>query len=180
MKFIAALIFVLVLGCAVGLAVVYSGAYNVSTDNHDNALVNWVMETTVERSVKKHAQEIAAPSYLSDTATVALGFREYRGCVGCHGAPGIKPGPISKGLFPEAPDLAKTADEWTAAEVFWIIKYGVKFTSMPAWGPSHDDRELWAMTAFVKKLPKMSAEEYQAMMDKAGMQRPGGMRPETR
>jgi mono/diheme cytochrome c family protein len=81
---------------------------------------------------------------------------------------------MAKGLWPEAPDLAKTADEWTPAELYWIIRNGLKFTSMPAWGPSHDDHELWAMTAFVKKLPHLTESEYKAMQDAAGMAGPGG------
>ena len=180
MKFIAAILFILIVACAGGLIVIYTGVYDVSTNNHDNALVNWVMDTAMEHSVKKHAQDVSAPSFLSDTATVNAGFREYRGCVGCHGAPGIAPGPIAKGLFPEAPDLAKTADEWTAEEVFWIIKNGLKFTSMPAWGPTRDDQRLWALTSFVKKLPKISPEEYKSMMAKAGMEAPGGQSPTSR
>ena len=173
MKFLAGALIVASLCVALALTVIYSGLYNVSQTNHDNALVNWVMETTVKRSVEKRAKGIQVPD-LADTSLIALGFREYRGCVNCHGAPGRAPGGMAKGLWPEAPDLAKTADEWTPAELYWIIRNGVKFTSMPAWGPSHDDRELWAMTAFVKKLPHISESEYKAMQAAAGMQGPGG------
>lgn len=36
-------------------------------------------------------------------------------------------------------------------------------TSMPAYGPTHDDRKIWAITAFVtQKLAKMTPEEYKA------------------
>jgi mono/diheme cytochrome c family protein len=173
MKFLAGLLIVVVLCIAVGLTVIYSGAYNVSQLNHDNPPMNWVFETASKRSIQNHAKGIAAPD-LADTSLVNLGFREYRACGNCHGAPGRPPGGMAKGLWPEAPDLAKTADEWSAAEIYWIIKNGIKFTSMPAWGPSHDDHELWAMTAFVKKLPHMTEAEYQEMQAKAGMPGPGG------
>ena len=85
--------------------------------------------------------------------------------------------PIAKGLWPEAPDLAKTPDDWTPAQLFWIIKYGLTFTSMPAWGPTRDDQQLWALTAFVQRLPRISASEYKAMLDRARMEDPGSQRP---
>ena len=179
MKVVATILFTLVAIAAGALFVIYSGAYNVGTNNHDNAFMNWVLDTAMTRSVQRHAREVSVPS-LSDSTLIALGFREYRGCTGCHGAPGIPPGPMAKGLWPEAPDLAKTADDWTPAQLFWIIKNGLKFTSMPAWGPTRDDQRLWALTAFVQKLPRISASEYKAMMEKAGTEGFGGPHPTTR
>jgi mono/diheme cytochrome c family protein len=179
MKLLAAVLVVLVAIGAGALIEIYSGVYNVGTGNHDNSLINWILDTAMTRSVQKHARGISVPP-LSDSTLIDLGFREYRACAGCHGAPGRPPGAIAKGLWPEAPDLAKTADDWTPAELFWIIKYGLKFTSMPAWGPTRDDQQLWALTAFVQKLPRISASEYKAMMDRAQMADPGSQRPMIR
>ena len=179
MKFLAAILFVLVAICAGALVVIYSGTYDVGATQHDNALVNWVLDTAMTRSVQRHARGTDVPS-VSDSASSDAGVREYRGCTGCHGAPGIPPGAIAKGLWPEAPDLAKTANDWTPAELFWIIRNGLKFTSMPAWGPTRDDQRLWALTAFVRKLPRISAAEYEAMRMKAGMEDPGSQRPPAR
>jgi mono/diheme cytochrome c family protein len=167
MKVIVILLVLLVVAAAGVLAVVYSGVYNVGTGNHDNALMNWVLDTSMTHSVQRHARGISAPP-LSDPAMIQLGAAHYREmCAGCHGAPGITPAEIAQGLWPEAPDLAKTAGDWTPAQLYWIIKNGLKFTSMPAWGPSHSEKELWAMTAFVQQLPRLSPAGYKAMQDKA-------------
>jgi len=179
MKLVAAVLVFLVAIVVCALILIYTGVYDVGTNNHDNALMNWALDATMVHSVQRHARGISVPP-LSDSTLIDEGFREYRACMGCHGAPGMSPGPIAKGLWPEAPDLAKTADEWTSAQLFWIIKNGLKFTSMPAWGPTRDDARLWALTAFVKKLPRISAAEYKAMVEKAGTEGPGGQRPPTR
>jgi mono/diheme cytochrome c family protein len=177
MKFVASVLIVLVAIGVGALIVIYSGALDVGTHHHDNALINWVLDTGMTRSVQRHARGISVPP-LSDSAMIDLGFRHYHEmCVGCHGAPGVKPGEIAMGLWPEAPDLAKTVAEWTPAELYWVIKSGIRFTSMPAWGPSHDDHRLWAMTAFVQQLPRISASEYRAMMEKAGRAGRGGRHP---
>ena len=42
-------------------------------------------------------------------------------------------------------------------------KHGVKMTGMPAFGPTHDDKELWGIAAFVSQLPAMTPERYAEM-----------------
>lgn len=167
MRILAAAIVLLVIAFAFGFLVMYSGVYNVGTSNHDYAAANWMLDNGMVRSVKWHSRHIKAPP-LTDSTMIEDGFRHYdEMCVGCHGAPGIKPGDIAHGLWPEAPDLAESAPEWTPAQLYWIIRNGVKFTSMPAWGPTHSEKELWAMTAFVAQLPHVSAAQYKAMQVRA-------------
>ena len=60
-------------------------------------------------------------------------------CVDCHLAPGMDSSEIRQGLLPKPPKLQEVVDEWKPAELFWIIKNGVKMTGMPAWGPTHSD-----------------------------------------
>lgn len=149
---------------AVILAVfVFSGAYNVSTSNHDNGFVNWWLSVGATRAVKHHAHGITPPP-LDNPALVQEGFMHYDDmCVQCHGAPGKEPDEIAKGLWPKAPNLSKSPDDWTPAQLFWITKNGIKFSAMPGWGATHDDHKIWAMVAFIEKLPKMSAADYQQM-----------------
>lgn len=149
---------------AVVLAIfIFSGAYNVSTSNHDSAFINWWLSRGAIRSVRHHAAGITAPP-LDNPAMIQEGFKHFdEMCVQCHGAPGKEPDEIAKGLWPAAPDLSMSSDRWTAAEIFWITKYGIKFSAMPGWGATHDDKKLWAITAFVEKLPKLSAADYKQM-----------------
>jgi mono/diheme cytochrome c family protein len=37
-------------------------------------------------------------------------------------------------------------------------------TGMPAWGSTHEDNLLWDIVAFVRKLPTLSPEQYQALV----------------
>ncbi|MEX2594115.1 MAG: hypothetical protein WD426_15175 [Anditalea sp.] len=38
-------------------------------------------------------------------------------------------------------------------------------TGMMALGPTHSDEDIWGVTAFVRQLPDMSPEEYQAIAE---------------
>jgi mono/diheme cytochrome c family protein len=72
------------------------------------------------------------------------GFREYdEMCVCCHGAAGKEASDIGKGLNPPPPNLAEASERWTNAELFWIVKNGIKMTGMPAFAPTHQDAQIW-------------------------------------
>ncbi len=157
----------LTLATLVGLTVVYAGLFNVSTSWKDPALIRWVLATTRENAVKSRAASIKVPP-MKGTQQVEEGFRSYREmCASCHTPPGASASPIAQGLNPEPPDLAKRAEQMSSAELFWVIKNGIRMTGMPAWGPTHKDEELWNIVAFVKTLPNMSSEDYRTLDQQA-------------
>jgi mono/diheme cytochrome c family protein len=161
-----------VLACAAAVAFMaavylFTGAYDVAASHPSSALTAWVMEETMEKSVRKHAASIEIPP-LQGAAQLRTGYEHYKAmCEMCHGAPGVEATEIAKGLEPPAPLLYETDEDteeeeepWTAAELFWITKHGIKMTGMPAWGPTHTDEEIWALVAFLEKLPHLTAQEY--------------------
>ncbi|MGE5213298.1 MAG: c-type cytochrome [Nitrospirota bacterium] len=167
MKTILTIVIVLLIGVAAWTAFVYGGSYSVSVSNHDNAMVNWYLDTGVTRSIKQHSAGITPPA-LNNPQMIQSGAKHFTEmCVQCHGAPGTKPGEIAEGLWPKAPDLAEAASDWTAGQLFWITKNGIKFSAMPAWGPTHTDDKIWAIVAFMEKLPKLSPAHYQQMLANA-------------
>jgi mono/diheme cytochrome c family protein len=88
-------------------------------------------------------------------------FRAFKEmCTPCHGAPGKERGVIGKGLQPPAPDLSGAAQHWKRAELFWVVKNGIKMTGMPAFGPTHSDDEIWLVVAFLQRLPNVNSAEY--------------------
>ncbi|HEY5405932.1 MAG TPA: cytochrome c [Ginsengibacter sp.] len=149
------------------LIYIYSGSYNVSQLVPHNALTKWAVTTTTHHSIDKRLKGIKVPP-MNDSAMIAEGFMHYNEmCVTCHGGPGISPDELAKGLYPQPPKFYKSTDMPDTAEAFWIIKNGIKMTSMPAFGPTHTDAKIWAMTDFLlTKLNEMSPEEYQLWVHK--------------
>ena len=148
-------------------AFIYSGVYNVAASAGHYAPVRWVLSTTMVQSVRAHAEDITAPD-LSDPAMAQTGFEHFRAhCVQCHGAPGVSPAPLGNGLTPEPPSLSEHVPFWTAGELFWITRHGIKMAGMPAWGHIYNEQDMWAIVAFLQTLPEMTAEEYQAMVEEA-------------
>jgi len=160
---------------AVGLAVIgvlliagmllyiYTGRFNVAATQEHSDLTEWILETTKDASVRYHARDIAAPD-LDDSALVEEGAEHFlEDCVLCHGGPGVERSTIGRGLNPPAPDLADEVGEWRPAELFWITRHGLRMTGMPAFGVAEPDAEIWAVTAFLRRLPTLTAEEFQAL-----------------
>ncbi len=152
---------------AAGAGFVYSGRYNVAATHGHTKPVEQVFRSMMLRSVTTHARDIHPPANFNahdrELAEHAAGHYEAM-CRTCHGAPGRKPDAWQ--LYPPPPDLADALRvmHWSDAEVYWIIRNGLKDSGMSAFGGSHDDDDLWALTAFVRQLSSISADEYQAMV----------------
>ncbi len=152
----------------VAVGVAYSGHYNVSALPKHSSFMTWVLSTTSRNSIERQARGISVP-YLSDKELIFAGANDYQSmCVSCHGGPGIRPEPMGQGLNPPPADLAESAKQMTAAELFWTTKNGVRMTGMPAWGASHEDADIWPVVAFLTVLPGMESDEYQTMLKQAG------------
>jgi mono/diheme cytochrome c family protein len=162
---LAALVFV-------PLLLLYSGLYDVSAANPDAGWLQRSLEIARERSVHRRARTLQVPD-LSNPRLVREGLVHYHFmCVTCHGSPGIPASEIGQGLSPYPPELANETLRASDAEVFWVIKNGIRMTGMPAFGLTHDDEDLWAIVAFLKTLPRLSQQEYHAMAEKAGVRAP--------
>jgi mono/diheme cytochrome c family protein len=157
MKIAATLFAIAVVGAA---AFVQSGVYDVSATNQHLAPTYWLMEATMRRAVAQRAAQITVPP-LDRPETIAVGLVLYRAqCVKCHGAPGVAPDPFALGMTPLPAPLSQTAREWQPAEIFWVVKYGLKMTGMPAWEFRLSDDAIWAVVAFINQLQRLSPREY--------------------
>jgi mono/diheme cytochrome c family protein len=155
-----------VIGIVGSLVYFFTGRYEVAANQKDPAIVNWALEHVRDTSVARHATD-APPASLDDPATVQAGARAYsqRGCVYCHGGRGADWAKFSEGLNPDPPDLKDVVGDLSVAEIFWVVRNGIKMTGMPSFAASNPpvpDQEIWAIAAFVKKLPSVSKDDYRA------------------
>lgn len=157
----------LLLGLAIlaalgGAAFVYFGVYNVAATVQHTKPVYRLLNTSLMRSVAQRAKEIETPP-LDDPQRIANGLALYRDhCLNCHGAPGVPPNAFALGMTPVPANLAYTAKHWEAREVYWVARYGIKMTGMPAWEFRLPADEIWDITAFVMAMPRITPRDYAA------------------
>jgi hypothetical protein len=157
---------------AVGaLLFAWSGIYNIAaTDPHWNLTLAFIGMLR-DRSIEARSEDIRTPN-LEDPEFENAAFSHYHGmCRLCHGAPGYEAEEFAKGLYPAPPSMISghIQPARSETETYWIVKHGIKMTGMPAFGPTHDDEELWGLTALVNKIPRTTAEEYRRQVETAGL-----------
>jgi mono/diheme cytochrome c family protein len=180
MKFVQLLLLLLALGAGAVAAVIYSGVVNVAADEPHGDIVFWLLEQTRENAIARAAKDIEVPN-LEDPQLLLTGGSDYQSmCASCHLAPGLTESDMSVGLYPAPPNLSiaheahgheeKGHEEkghkessQIPANNFWVIKHGIKASGMPAWGKTHDDKRIWAMVAFIEKLPSLTPDQYQIL-----------------
>ncbi|MEH6443565.1 MAG: cytochrome c [Oceanospirillaceae bacterium] len=153
---------------------IYSGTYPVGADNKHNALTFWVLETLRTKSIARASNDIEVPP-LEDPQLLLTGGADYNDmCAGCHLKPGQEESDMSIGLYPKPPNLTIAAKDHghgdehgesnsLAQQQFWVIKHGIMASGMASFGPTHDDDRIWAMVAFLQKLPELDALQYQVL-----------------
>ena len=151
-----------IVAAAVWLIVVYTGAYNVAASDAHADIVRWTFDTTMHRSVRQRAEDVAPPEDVGQEALEAGASTYASTCAHCHGAPGKERSSWATNMRPMPPELVEAAAHWEPRELFWIVKHGIKMSGMPAFGPEHDDEAIWGIVGFVAQLPSMTPEEYDA------------------
>jgi mono/diheme cytochrome c family protein len=173
MKTIKIILTLAVLGLITGSAVIYSGIFSIGADVPHTKLVYWVLEQARERSIARASADIEVPDLTSADMLLSGGADYNDMCSSCHLKPGQIESDMTIGLYPKPPNLSlaeheekhgRDDDEITEAQkMFWTIKHGIKASGMPAWGLTHDDGRIWAMVAFINKMPDLSEDQYQVI-----------------
>lgn len=146
-----------------GFLFAWSGLLNIGASTGHWAITAWFLHFAMRNSVETHSMGMEAPA-LDDPALVLKGAGHYaHGCAPCHGTPGHVANPVVREMTPQPPHLVGQIEHWAPEELFWIVKHGVKFTAMPAWPARNRDDEVWAMTAFLLRLPELTPAEYRRL-----------------
>jgi mono/diheme cytochrome c family protein len=161
-KFLALIGLLAILAGLAAAVFFLGGFYSVGGTTEEPAFVKWLLVQTRQASIARHASD-QPPSSLDDAALVRAGASAYseRGCVNCHGAPGVEWQKWSEGLRPYPPDLKEIVPNRQPRELFWVIKNGINMTGMPSFGLAEvSDQDIWSIVAFVRKLPAVSDADY--------------------
>lgn len=148
---------------ALGVALAWSGLIDVGATSKHSRPVALLLHRAMEQSVAFHAPNLVVPN-LQDETLIRRGATHFAtGCAPCHGAPGVLASPIAQQMTPTPPGLYSAGRDYTANELFWIVKNGVKMTAMPAWPAQQRTDEIWAMVALLKHLPDYNTEAFAAI-----------------
>jgi len=147
---ILALVLVALAGGAALLATEFDISANPDPARFEARIATMEKHWAVSRSARAHP--IAEPP--SGTSSLDSGGMTFNGdCAFCHGQDGKTPTDVGLAMYPRAPSLASPeVQQWSDAELFWIIRNGNRFTGMGAFGKTLSDSQIWDLVRYVRSL----------------------------
>lgn len=74
-------------------------------------------------------------------------------CAVCHGLDGKSPTDAGRWMYPRASDLTSlSVQQYSDRELFWIVKNGIRFSGMPAFGRVESDEHVWSLVYYLRTL----------------------------
>lgn len=131
----------------------WMGLFDMSATGKPGVL-DWWGHRNWEASLAWRAPDATLPA----SADAGEGMEHFaESCIVCHGAPDVRPTEWSQRMQPMPPDLwEEETQEKSDGELFRVVREGVRMTAMPAFGPEHDDADIWNIVAFVRQLGSLT------------------------
>jgi mono/diheme cytochrome c family protein len=109
--------------------------------------------------IGREAQQQLPPKSATTADNIEEGHTNYgSSCAGCHGYDGRTPTKLGTAFYPQAPSLASPeVQSYTDAELFVIIRGGIRLSGMPAFGKTHSSEEIWDLVQYIRTLPNAPA-----------------------
>ena len=128
------------------------GVLPVQADVAPSRLETTLLGSALHASVARHAPSGGNP-IPPNRENLLAGANLYRQmCSRCHGLSKDSVSSYGQSFYPPAPQLARHRTSYTDAELFWIVKHGIRNTAMPAWSGLLSDNEIWQAVTYVGTL----------------------------
>ena len=152
--FIGGVVAALVVIAAVFFIAVKTGSLPARADGPLMPGERWVARTSLNAAVARGAPKPPYP-YTQTDADIANGARLYvQNCAVCHGTAKTTPNAIARGLGVRPPQFAKRGvDDDPEGQTYWKIEHGIRFTGMPAYAKTLDEKSIWQIAYFLKRAP---------------------------
>ncbi|MGA9812825.1 MAG: c-type cytochrome [Terriglobales bacterium] len=127
-----------------------------------------IAAAALDASAARYAPRQQNPVPLTE-ANLLDGARLYRDkCADCHGRPDNPVSDYGGSFNPRAPQFMKLHPRLPDNQSFYIIKYGVRRSAMPAWGNIMAESEIWQVVTFLSHLDHLPPSVDQELHRPAG------------
>ena len=164
---VRALLVLIVIASAVGGLLIYSVVSRGLSAHDQPGRVEEMLARAMRRWATPEAVRTRSNPVQPTEAVLGQALEHYADhCATCHANNGSGETVIGRGLYPKAPDMrAPDTQSLTDGELFSIIEHGIRLTGMPAWGTGtpESERDSWGLVHFIRRLPKLTAEDLERM-----------------
>jgi len=153
-----------ILGILITLLVIFGGAYFYATTGHfdtravGNTASSFERQTanrSVDAWIDGHAPSQPNP-FPASMDNVMDGSMTYdKNCAFCHGSLKEPISPMRTRFYPAVPQLMSRVPDDPDSHLFYVIKYGIRYTAMPGWDGVLSDDDIWKTVVFLKNSGQM-------------------------
>ncbi|MGP6156999.1 MAG: c-type cytochrome [Vulcanimicrobiaceae bacterium] len=164
--FVGGFIVALLVLAVAGFAAIELGMLPARADGGFLPGEKWAAHTSLDATIKREAPK--APYPYSDNAEAQTnGATLYvQNCAVCHGTAHSTPNSIAHGLGVPPPNFTRHGvDDDPPGETYWKIEHGIRFTGMPAFDKSLDEKSLWDIAFFLAHKPAELAPAARAIWE---------------
>jgi mono/diheme cytochrome c family protein len=149
---------------AVGLAILWRQGFG-SRSEPSNMEASIAMKA-LDRSIPAKYEKMSSPLAQDKINIVEAGGHYQEHCATCHAENGSGDPKFHGIMSPRPTDLrSQETQEMSDGELYWVIKNGIRWSGMPAFGkPGDTDEHAWKMVAYVRHLPKVTPAEAQQVL----------------
>ena len=162
-KFLAGFVLGFLLLPGILLVLALSGRLPAAADHEPPAWERRLAWTALQKSIARQAPEQKNPIAPTEENLLAGMKLFLDGCEGCHGGAARKSHWGTEEFYPRVPQFGFEPPELTEAQIFWVVKSGIRYSGMGGNG-GYSDEQIWKMAAFLgalKSLPARVATEWQ-------------------
>jgi mono/diheme cytochrome c family protein len=143
--------------------VLRAGLWPVAATSQPSSWESRLAQGAVRASVERTAVAQSNPITASEENLLS-GMKTFKNdCAGCHGDADQPSRWGTTSFYPRVPQFGQAPPQLTAAQMFWIVKHGARYTGMAAWNGLLSDDEIWRVATFLTnldRLPPRVVEEF--------------------
>jgi len=163
-KFLAGLVLGILLPPAVYLGLALTGRLSFVANSEPPGWEKALASLALQKSISRQAPVQKNP-ILPTEENLLVGMKTFvDGCAGCHGTAAKKSRWGTEEFYPRVPQFGFAPPDLTEAQIFWVIKNGIRYSGMGGSGGEggYPDEKIWKMASFLSRLkslpPRVDAE----------------------
>ena len=181
-----------ILGVIITLVVLFGGLLlflklgmvDVRAAQPISSIEHELAEMAMDSSVERRAPHTENPIQPTDDNLMTGAMLYEKNCSLCHGSAADKGhvSPMGQAFYPHVPQIIRRIpgdEDW---HLFYVTKYGIRDTGMPAWEKSMKDDDIWRVISFIKHSDKLSPtvqEMWQTYATPSGVAPPAAPQSKT-
>lgn len=149
-----------ILVVAVTLLVIAALSFNLTALQPPGRFETRVADLSKGFLIDRASRHGIPPRPVNTQTSVVAGGQYYElECSVCHSDDGRARTPAGEWMYPRASDLtSKRVQSYSDQELFWIIRNGIRFTGMPAFGEVEAPDHIWDLVNYVRTLARNSQQ----------------------